>query len=226
MVISRRGVPGGLLGAAVAGSLVFGAAGCSDDEKDYAAEARERSVPATELCGGHAVSAAAGKGLETITGSPRFEASGKEYTVARAAQALSESFTSSADGRGDVCRIYTPVGTADFELRITWRLSGSAPGGAAAPKFTALKMGEGAGTAPDGAFVGFACSSRELTGPTPAHIGIEVERGGMPEEPEGDTARLKDAYATVAHSVSLAMAKQLGCEDDGGLEAQPSLDPA
>ena len=48
----------------------------------------------------------------------------------------------------------------------------------------------------------------------------------MPTEPEGDPDVLKDAYATVAHSLSLAVAMQLGCEDDGGLEDQPSLDPA
>ncbi|WP_323145190.1 hypothetical protein [Streptomyces anulatus] len=45
-----------------------------------------------------------------------------------------------------------------------------------------------------------------------------------PKEPEGDPEKLKDAYATVVHSVSLAMA--LCCENNGGLEARPSLDPA
>ncbi|MEU5715558.1 hypothetical protein AB0G71_07155 [Streptomyces sp. NPDC020403] len=226
MVISRRGMRGGLLGAAVAGSLVFGAAGCSDDEKDYAAEARKQSVPATELCGGHAVSAAAGQGLETITGSPRFEASGEEYTVARAAQELSDTFTSSATGHGDVCRIYPPVGTAGGELRITWHLSPETPGDAPAAKYTVLKMGERAGAAPDGAFVDFACRGGDLSGSSPAHINIAVEPGGMPEEPEDDIEELKNAYATVAHSFSLAMAKELGCEGDGGLQARPSLDPA
>ncbi|MEU4682858.1 hypothetical protein AB0G24_07030 [Streptomyces xinghaiensis] len=55
-----------------------------------------------------------------------------------------------------------------------------------------------------------------------------VEPGGRPTEPEGDTEELEaleDAYATVAHSFSLAMAKELGCEDNGGLKAKPSLNP-
>ncbi|MER7219494.1 MULTISPECIES: hypothetical protein [Streptomyces] len=39
-------------------------------------------------------------------------------------------------------------------------------------------------------------------------------------------AALKDAYATVAHSFSLAMAKKLRCEKNGGLPAKPVLDPA
>ncbi|WP_405193822.1 hypothetical protein [Streptomyces anulatus] len=59
----------------------------------------------------------------------------------------------------------------------------------------------------------------------PAHVDVGVERWS-PKEPEGDPQKLKDAYAAVAHSVSLAMAKELGCENNGGLQARPSLDPA
>ncbi|MFI8269826.1 MULTISPECIES: hypothetical protein [Streptomyces] len=42
-----------------------------------------------------------------------------------------------------------------------------------------------------------------------------------PKDPE----ELKDAYATVAHSFALALAKELRCENDGGLEPRPALDP-
>ncbi|MDC2949050.1 MULTISPECIES: hypothetical protein [Streptomyces] len=48
----------------------------------------------------------------------------------------------------------------------------------------------------------------------------------MPTEPGGDIDALKDAYATVAHSFSLAMARELRCEKNGGLAAKPVLDPA
>lgn len=41
-----------------------------------------------------------------------------------------------------------------------------------------------------------------------------------------DAGALKVAYATVTHSVSLAMAKRSGCENDGGLDARPSCGPA
>ncbi|MEU9057591.1 hypothetical protein AB0D13_01535 [Streptomyces sp. NPDC048430] len=87
-------------------------------------------------------------------------------------------------------------------------------------------MGELAGTAPDRAFVTFACRSGELPGLAPAHVVIHINFGAVSEEPEGDVEALKDAYATVTHSFSLAMAREMGCEDDGGLEARPSLDPA
>lgn len=123
---------------------------------------------------------------------------------------------------GDVCRIYAP----DDELRITWRLSGSTPVDApAAAKFTVLNMGEWALTATDGSFLRFGCRSGELTGVEPAHIEIGVEPGGMPKEPEGDPEASKGAYATVAHSFSLAMAGELGCENNGGLPETPDLTP-
>lgn len=47
----------------------------------------------------------------------------------------------------------------------------------------------------------------------------------MPTDPEGAPDALKDAYATVAHSFSLAMAKELGCEDNAGLPETPDLTP-
>ncbi|MEV3931654.1 hypothetical protein [Streptomyces sp. NPDC049944] len=204
-----------------------GAVGCGEDEKSRAQEAWEQSVPPERLCGGAAVSARAGKALELIAGSSRFEASGRTSTVADAAQDLSDQFTSSFTGHGDVCRIFTPVGVPDVvPLEITWRLSGSAPEGGPGSRYTELEMGELAGTAPDRAFVTFACRSAELPGVAPAHVDLHVNFGAVPAEPEGDVEALVDAYATVAHSFALAMAKELGCADDGGLEAQPSLDPA
>jgi hypothetical protein len=188
--------------------------------KDY------KVVAGTQLCGGDAVSADASRALKVITGSSRFEASAERYTVAQAAADLVEAFPSPTVTK-DVCRVYTPIGTPDFELRITWDLVDGAPTDPPAPKFTVLKMGEDAVAAADMAYVQFACRSDKLSGSsTAAHIVIGVERGGMPKEPDGDVEALKDAYATVAHSFSLAMAKELRCEKNGGLPARPVLDPA
>ncbi|WP_327343193.1 hypothetical protein [Streptomyces europaeiscabiei] len=173
------------------------------------------------------MSADASRALKVITGSSRFEASAEKYTVAQAATDLIEAFWDPKVYRGDACRVYTPIGTPDFELRITWRRLDGAPTGTPAPKFTVLKMGERALAATDSANVQFACRSDKLAGSSSAaHIMIGVERGGMPKEPEGDIEALKDAYATVAHSFSLAMAKELRCEKNGGLPARPVLDPA
>ncbi|MDX3691960.1 hypothetical protein PV726_16750 [Streptomyces europaeiscabiei] len=224
-VISRRPVRGGLLAAVATGSLLLGATGCGGDEdgvpEDY------KIVTGTQLCGGRAVSAEASRALKVITGSSRFEASAEKYTVAQAATDLVEAFPVPTVGSEDACRVYTPLGTPDFELRITWRLEDGAPTGTPAPKFTVLKMGERALAAADMARVYFACRSERLADSSRlAHIQIGVEHRDPFHEPEGDIKALKDAYATVAHSFSLAMAKELRCEKNGGLPARPVLDPA
>ncbi|MFF3308541.1 hypothetical protein [Streptomyces sp. NPDC002952] len=213
----------------MAGSLLLGASGCGGDgdaegtpktPKDY------KVVGGTRLCGGKAVSAEASRALKVITGSSRFEASAKEYTVAQAAADLVEEFPVPTVTK-DVCRVHLPIGTPDFVLRITWKLVDGPPTDEPpAPKFTVLKMGEDALAAADMAYVQFACRSPRLSDASRSgHVLIGVQRWGMPQEPEGDTKALKEAYATVAHSVSLAMAEELRCEKDGGLPARAVLDP-
>ncbi|MFJ8732859.1 hypothetical protein [Streptomyces bauhiniae] len=226
-VISRRSVRGGLLAAAVAGSLLLVATGCGGGGDEDGTPQDYKVVAGTQLCGGNAMSADAAKALKVITGSSRFEASAKNYTVAQAASDLAESFYDPAKYRGDACRVYTPRGTPDFDLRITWRRNDVAPTGAPDPKFTVLKMGERTLAAADMAHVQFACESDKLSGaPGVAHIDIGVEHWAVPKEPEGNVKALKNAYATVAHSFSLAMAKELRCDKNGGLPAEPVLDPA
>ncbi|MGW5214524.1 hypothetical protein ACWEQO_25910 [Streptomyces sp. NPDC004051] len=188
--------------------------------KDY------KVVAGTELCGGKAMSAEASKALKVITGTSRFEASGEEDTITQAADAVVEAFPVTTVTK-DVCRVYTPIGTPDFDIRITWNLVDGAPTDPPALDFTELKMGEDTVTAVDKAYVQFACrSERLLKSSRVGHIVIGVEHWDVWTEPEGDVEVLKDAYATVAHSVSLAMARELRCEKDGGLPARPVLDPA
>jgi hypothetical protein len=226
-VISRRSVHGGLLAAVTTGSLLFGATGCGGDGDKDGLPKGYKVVAGTQLCGGRAMSADASRALKVITGSSRFEASAEEYTVAQAATDLVEAFQHPTVVRGDACRVYKPLGTSEFELRITWSLEDGPPTGTPAPKFTVLKMGERALAAADMAYVQFACRSARLDGPSnAAHIDIGVEHWAMPGEPEDNVEALKDAYATVAHSFSLAMAKELRCEKNGGLPARPVLDPA
>ncbi|MFG2812952.1 hypothetical protein [Streptomyces sp. NPDC048410] len=215
-----------VLHAALAGSLLLGAAGCGGDgdkdglPKDY------KVVAGTQLCGGHAISAEASRALKVITGSSRFEASGEEYTVAQAARNLVDVFPT-VTGREDACRIFLPIGSRQFQLRITWSLESAAPTGPVASKFTLLKMGELTMTGTEKAYVFFACRSPRLLDSTNvAQIALAVEYWAMPRDPQDNVEGLKDAYATVAHSFSLAMAKELRCEKNGGLPAKPVLDRA
>ncbi|MCW8122424.1 hypothetical protein ACN6LC_006069 [Streptomyces violaceoruber] len=225
-VVSRRPVRGGLLSAALAGSLLLGATGCGGEEDKDGIPDDYKVVAGTQLCGGNAVSADAAKALKVITGSSRFEASGEEYSVELAATVLATMYNAPGSRGGDVCRIYTPLGTPDFDLRVTWRQVD--PDATGSPsKFTLLKMGEQTLAAADKAYVQFGCKSDKVAGTSEVgHLEVGVERWGMPTEPEGNVEALKDAYATVAHSFSLAMAKELGCADNGGLPANPVLEPA
>ncbi|MFD7065013.1 hypothetical protein [Streptomyces sp. NPDC059906] len=210
---------------AVAASLLLGVTGCGGDEDKDGVRDDYEVVAGTQLCGGHAVSSDAAKALKVITGSSRFEASGEEYTVKQAAADLVNAYPRTTLFE-DACRIYTPRGTPDFELRITWDLHDQAPTSTADPDFTVLKMGEETLTASEKAIITFACKSNKLGNSHDVHIAISVRRGGMPKDPQDNVEALKDAYATVAHSFSLAMAKELGCEKNGGLPAKPVLDPA
>ncbi|MFH9573921.1 hypothetical protein ACH4MG_25690 [Streptomyces sp. NPDC017454] len=223
-VINRRPVRGGLLATAVAGLLCLGASGCGGGGDE---ETAGKDVAGTQLCGGDAVSAQASEALKVITGSSRFGTTAEKSTVARAAMDLVEVFPALTGGRDDVCRIYTADGTPDFAIRVTWGLDDGNTTGAPASDFTVLPMGERTLAAANRASVLFACRSDRFPNSTnAAHVAIGAERWGMPTEPEGNVEALKDAYATVAHSFSLAMAKELRCEKNGGLPARPVLDPA
>nr|WP_202448209.1 hypothetical protein [Streptomyces sp. SID2999] len=227
-VISRRSVRGGLPSVAVAGSLLLAASGCGGGESKDGLPKDYKVVAGTQLCGGNAISADASKALKVITGASRFEASSKDYTVARSASALAMAYPTSSTEDTNACRIFTPIGTPHFKLVITWGLAENAPSNKpAASKFTVLKMGEETLAGTEQAYVFFACQSDRLVGASGgAHIVIGVERGGMPRDPQDNIKALKNAYATVAHSFSLAMAKELRCDNNGGLPPKPVLVPA
>lgn len=221
-MISRRAVRAGFLATAVAGLLCFGVTGCggSEDEK-----ADAEDLAGTELCGGDAVSAEASEALKVITGASRFGTTAETSTVAHAAKDLVEAWPYPTGGRDDVCRVYTAAGSPEFELRVTWGLEGGAPTGSTASDLTRLRMGERTLAGEKSASVVFACRSDRFPGATkPAHVRIGVERWGMPKPVEGDVEALRDAYATVAHSFSLAMAKELRCEENGGLPGKAVLE--
>ncbi|MFD5894249.1 hypothetical protein [Streptomyces sp. NPDC060366] len=209
-----------LLCAAVAGSLTFLAAGCSDDTGK---EPPDVYVTADKLCGGRAVTKDAAKALQVITGDTRFAASGKYSTVADAVEELTDKATYRNYELGDICRIY-PDDSAN-ELRIRWELMSTAPKGPSAQRFTTLPMGEDAGATHDMAYVTFACGHKDQPNSSPDYISASAE-ATVRTRPEGDERRKKNAYATLAHSFALAMVKELKCDDNAGLKPEPSLIPA
>lgn len=225
MMTTRRRTYG-LLCVAVAGSLGFGAVGCggADDTDTKPADA---SVTADRLCARGAVNNVAVEALEVITGADLFAPTGKESAVAAAAGELTREAAPVGSGTGEVCGIYPrpESGGPAEEIRIVWRLSSTAPKEDTARKFTRLPMGEKAGAAHDSAFVTFPCTQEDEPLASPDHISVWAQSQAMPTEPEGDVRPLKNAYAALAHSFALAMAKELECDDGGGLEPEPGLVP-
>ncbi|MFJ9433896.1 hypothetical protein ACIRQY_30170 [Streptomyces sp. NPDC101490] len=71
-------------------------------------------------------------------------------------------------------------------------------------------------------FVG--CSSPRLKGsdkaPAPLHAMIRSDGRGKGAYPE-NTPATREAYLTVLHSVTLAVVRKLGCENDAGLPEKP-----
>src|SRR5690606_31605154 len=228
-VFNLRQVRGRLLSGVLAGLLCLGSAGCSEGRE----ESRDPKIPkdykvvaGTELCGGNAISVEASRALELITGESRFEASAEEYTIARAADDVVNAYPDLNVGRQDICGVYTPIGKPSFEIKISWDASPSPPTGSPASKFTELRMGERTVAAADKAMVFFSCRGTRLPDSLGlAHLIVMVQHWAVPREFEGDVKALKDADATVAQSVALAMAKELRCEGNGGLPEKPVLDP-
>ncbi|MEV8351742.1 hypothetical protein ACFVTT_10540 [Streptomyces niveus] len=226
MMTARRRTYG-LLCVAVAGALGFGAVGCGGSD-DTDSNADDASVTADKLCAVGAVNKAAVGALEVITGATLFAPTGGESVVAAAAGELTREAASAGSGTGDVCSIYPrpeSAGPAD-EIRVVWRLSSTPPKEDTARKFTRLPMGEKAGAAHDSAFVTFPCSPKDEPLASPDHVSVWAQSRAMPTEAEGDVRPVKNAYATLAHSFALAMAKELNCDDNAGLKPKPSLIPA
>ncbi|WP_381794701.1 hypothetical protein [Streptomyces niveus] len=172
-----------------------------------------------------AVNKAAVGALEVITGATLFAPTGGESAVAAAAGELTGVAAPLGSGTGEVCSIFPrPGGPAD-EIRVVWRLSNTPPKEDTALKFTRLPMGEKAGAAHDSAFVTFPCSPKDEPLASPDHVSVWAQSRALPTEAEGDVRPLKNAYATVAHSFALALAKELDCDDNAGLKPKPSLIP-
>lgn len=209
--------------ATLASTLALAVGGCSGD--DGGSKAPDVSMAPAKLCGGGAVNKGGAEALEVITGATRFEDSGKELTVAAAAEELTRTAVSTTQGKGDICRIYPDIGDYNDGLEVTWRISGTAGAGLDDEKFTPLPMGEVASAAYDTAYVTFACGHKDQPNTSPDHVTARVE-DTKATVPDGDERALRNAYATLAHSFALALAKELTCDDDGGLKPEPSLIPA
>ncbi|MEW2548379.1 hypothetical protein AB0910_21865 [Streptomyces sp. NPDC047002] len=175
--------------------------------------------------------------MEDLTGAERFSPVGggrSGATFAKAAASLSDGYTS--DGRGDpiakpACAVATPDGGGP-ELTVGFRTTAAGSvDGSVDDRLTRYGVGRGAYVGLAHAYVYFDCASATFYGSTrekPAVVLGELAdyaQGPGRDAPKGGAEKVREANLTVLHSLSLAMAEELGCAGDGGLGAEPALTP-
>lgn len=202
--------------------LVLAVSGCGDE----GGERRESnsSAPAGRLCGDASVFTNTGEALDVIAGGKGGRVGDNGADLADVVEELDATRQSTTRKTGDVCRVYALSGDRTQRLRVFWQLTPDSEG-ESAPKYTMLDMGEGAGAAWDSAYVTFACDTEKPSDASPDYVSVFAESQNSSIEPRGKAETLKNAYVTIAHAFSLAMAKRMGCRDNAGLLEKPVLIP-
>lgn len=226
MTRTRTGNAAGTVCMALA--LALGATACGGNSGD---SGKREFVAAEELCEG-AFPPAAARALETVTGEKQFNQNSTGEGVSGTAEALSEEFRSyyGADGSPwddhDFCRVHTEKSASrpdvwiSFEILDSDRLDGDAD---TSPEFDVYPMGRTALSGERRALVFFECASSGMNSEeSPALIMAVMHMW----EAAVQGRKAKEANMTVLHSAALAVARELKCEDDGGLPAAPVLRPA
>ncbi|MGW1886716.1 hypothetical protein [Streptomyces sp. NPDC001970] len=212
-------------------SLVWATAACGGGSGESAEPRATSSAEGQKLCGG-AVDDAAHQALTLLTGTAELHPTDDDENARTAADALIAGWSplSSPPHSRDahpLCSISTEenYGNGPGDVRIRFQLSDAAQAkddGDIAKSLERYEMGVRASMGTERAYVWFSCKSAELPGSDqdPAYVLGEVENR---RAPKGDEGKLRDANATLLHSTSRAVARELGCEADAGLKAKPVL---
>jgi hypothetical protein len=209
-----------VVGAALA--LLLGATACgSDDKKDSEPEL----IGASKLCDG-TLSAAAQASLEDVTGQKQFGPSTVGDLYGDGLQGLAKKiklqFTDQDFTTETLCSIYLPVGNLP-DLTLEFQAEEKGTGGELGKYFSKrYRMGTESMAGDRHGSIDFKCLSPELesTEDAPIYVGGEVRKD---RPPHTTAAKAADDNMTIIHSAALALAKQLGCENNGGLPATPDL---
>lgn len=210
------------------GAVVLGCGGGGETPK---------TISASEVCNGR-VSSAAAKSVEFLTGTEEFSPIGNnnsDVTLPKAADALSAGYV--PGGGGDptpkpACWIVNPKGgSADLSVAFG-TTTAKAADGPAADTLTKYDVGRAAFVGIARSYLYFDCVSSKLYGSTreqPAVVLGELTNNAEGKgryQPKGGPEKVREANLTVLHSLSLGMAKELGCAGNGGLEAKLTPKPA
>ncbi|MGA5196284.1 hypothetical protein [Streptomyces exfoliatus] len=195
---------------------------CGSDEKQLP------RVTAAQQCDDTLSPAAAGA-LESVLGAKEFSEAG-DGGLERAVNEVIEdqAVAGRPPGHRPMCRVSNAAGTR-YEIRVYFRLYERDDLYDDGTKWSAqgrylYGMGRETSTDNKTARIFVGCSSERLKGsdkqPTPLEGLLEFDKPVKGAYP-ANTPATREAYLTVLHSVTLAVVKELGCENNAGLPEKP-----
>ncbi|MFE4916614.1 hypothetical protein ACFRCX_34515 [Streptomyces sp. NPDC056652] len=208
-------------------ALSLGVSACGGGTEDEG----PRFVGAEKLCAG-ILSGDTARAMETIVGAKTFGRTGND-PLEGTASAIEGFYADSPDGRKYVGskEFCVFAGSAREAGRLSVNFGIYRAGDASRTTHSAsqypYRLGKRALAGFDSSTLYFECVSSQMDGSDelPARINARSRLSG----PEGweveDTRATREAHLTVLHAAALAVAKELGCENDGGLPEKVVLEP-
>lgn len=217
----RRKFPAALLCASV---MVTASTSCSGREEEHGL------LDASEVCDG-TLSRDAVRSLELLTGENKFKEL-REPGIKEVADDISEEFASrhGTDGsiwdRHTFCSIHEGKSRSDLDASITFNIENrrDLESEEYDPDFDVYNMGRISLSSADEAVIYFNCSSPRMKNSVLAPSLIRAEFVNS-QDPVIEKEEEKKANLKILHSAALALAKELRCEENGGLPGAPVLTP-
>ncbi|MCF3961720.1 hypothetical protein [Streptomyces fuscigenes] len=188
------------------------------------------AISAIKVCDGHITSVGA-KSVEFLTGATKFApkpGDSSEASYPKAASALVDGYVETGNSDSvpkPACSIADLKGGSP-ELSVGFRTeTGGASGGPVSDTLKKYDVGRGAFIGSGRSYLYFACVSSKFHGSTKSSPAIVVgeltnnAQGQGRYKPKGDAEKVSEANLAVLNSLSLSMAKELGCADAGGLSS-------
>ncbi|MEV6245380.1 hypothetical protein AB0M38_04130 [Streptomyces sp. NPDC051742] len=186
-------------------------------------------VTAAQQCDGTLSPAAAGA-LESVLGAKKFSEAGNGGLERAVNEVIEDQAVAGRPpGHRPMCQVSNAAGTR-YGIRVYFRLYEGDDLYDDGTKWSAqgrylYGMGRETSTDNKNARIFVGCSSERLKGsdkqPTPMEGLLKFEKPIKSGAYPANTPATREAYLTVLHSVTLAVVKELGCENNAGLPEKP-----
>ncbi|MFE7572360.1 hypothetical protein ACFU76_36400 [Streptomyces sp. NPDC057539] len=208
--------------------LSLGVSACGGGGED---EEPRFVVGAEKLCDG-ILSGDVARSVEALVGTETLWRTGNDV-LEDTASAIKDFYAESPDGRKyvgskDFCRFagYSRgAGQMDINFGI-YRAEDVLSTGHSAQEHP-YRLGKRALAGSGASRLYFECVTAQMEGSDeqPARINVSSKISGPPGWKSEDTRAVREAHLSVLHATALAVAKKLGCENNGGLPEKVVLEP-